>query len=172
MSSAGFLLEAASRGIQHYRVSEVMDAATCPICAEMHNKHFPVSDGLALSGAIMSATDPESLKSIAPFPSQSASNVKAVSNMSQGQLVGAGLNLPPYHPNCRGIATLEDQNSRASLTLGGSPIQAGVLLAPSADLTPDELAGRMFGDFDNLDDSLLAGLIGAGTGEQVFGDNE
>ena len=117
----------------------------------------------------MNATDPESLRSIAPFPSQSAANVKALGGMSQGQLVSGGHNLPPYHPNCRGIVTLEVKNSGASLTLGGSAVQAGVMLSPSEDLSPDELAERMFGEFDNLDDALLGSLVG---GAIIYGDNE
>lgn len=172
LSSAGFLSEASHRGIKQYRISEVMDAATCPICAEMHNKHFPVSDGLALSTSIMQATDPESLKSIAPFPSQSAANVKAVGSMSQGQLTGAGMNLPPYHPNCRGIATLEQTGGgKALAAFATSSVVPGTALQ-TADLTPDELAARMFGDFDDLDEALLGTLLGAGAGALIFGDNE
>ena len=173
MSTAGFMLEASARGIKQYRVSEVMDGATCPICAEMHNKHFPVSDGLALSTTIMQATDPESLKAVSPFPSQSAANVKAISQMGQRQLVGAGLNLPPYHPNCRGIATLEEKNREVSLLGGfagaGSSTEAAL---QTADLTPEQLAVRMFGDFDELDEALLGTILGAGAGALVFGDNE
>ncbi len=169
MSTAGFMAQAQASGIKTYRVSEVMDGRTCPVCSLMHNKTYPVSDGAALSGAIMNATDPESLRSIAPFPSQSAANVKALGGMSQGQLVSGGHNLPPYHPNCRGIVTLEVKNSGASLTLGGSAVQAGVMLSPSEDLSPDELAERMFGEFDNLDDALLGSLVG---GAIIYGDNE
>jgi hypothetical protein len=162
LSTAGFMMEASARGIQQYRVSEVMDAATCPICAEMHNKTFPVDAGLASSTTIMQATDPESLRAVSPFPSQSAASVKAISAMSQGQLIGAGLNLPPYHPNCRGIATIEGGEGDAGL--GGSAIEAGVFLSASADLTPDQLAARMFGDFDDLDGAILDNLLGSGVG--------
>ena len=168
MSTAGFMAQAQASGIQTYRVSEVMDAATCPICALMHNKTYPVSDGAALSGAIMGATDPESLKSISPWPSQSASNVKAMSAMSQGQLISGGHNLPPYHPNCRGITTLEVKNRGAALS--GGAINPGVALTAAEDLTPDQLAARMFGEFDDVDGNLLDAVLGGGG--QVFGDNE
>jgi len=169
MSTAGFMAQAQASGIKQYRVTEVMDSLTCPICALMHNKTYPVAAGVALSGAIMNATDPESLKGIAPWPSQSAANVKAISAMSQGQLIGGGLNLPPYHPNCRGITTLEVKNSGASLSLGA--IQPGVALTATEDLTPDQLAARMFGDFDDVDGNLLDAVLGGG-GALVFGDNE
>ena len=169
MSTAGFMAQADASGIQTYRVSEVMDAATCPVCSLMHNKTYPVASGAALSGAIMNATDPESLKGIAPFPSQSAANVKRMGGMSQGQLISGGHNLPPYHPNCRGIVTLEVKNSGASLS--GGAIQPGVALTASEDLTPDQLAARMFGEFDDVDGNMLDAVLGGGSG-LVFGDNE
>ena len=170
-STAGFMAQAEASGIKTYRVSEVMDAATCPVCSLMHDKTYPVSDGAALSGAVMNATDPESIKGIAPFPSQSKASVSAMGKMSQGQLVGAGLNLPPYHPNCRGIVTLEVKNSGASLSvLGGSAVQPGVALQSPAELSPEQLAARMFGDFDDVDGDLLDAVLGGG-GALLFGDD-
>lgn len=175
MSTAGFFMQAQASGIKIYRVTEVMDAVTCPICSLMHNKTYPVSSGVALSGAIMGATDPESLRSISPWPSQSASNVTAMSAMSQGQLISGGHNLPPYHPNCRGIVTLEVKNSGASLSvLGGGAVHsfaAGVALQSVAELTPEELGARMFGDFDSVEGDLLDVVLGGG-GALIFGDNE
>lgn len=163
MSTAGFMQEANARGIQQYRISEVMDSTTCLICGEMHNKTFPVAAGLALSTTIMQATDPDSLRSVSPFPSQSAANVKAIGGMSQGALIGNGLNLPPYHPNCRGIATLESEKSRASALLTGA-IAPGYRVTGSGDLTSDQLGARMFGDFDEADGALLDSLLGIGGG--------
>jgi hypothetical protein len=78
------------------------------------------------------------------------------------------MNLPPYHPNCRGIVTVEEANSE----LGGSAIEAGIMFSPSADLTPDELGARMFGDFDDLDSALLDSLMGGAAGAIIYGDNE
>ena len=169
MSTAGFMAQAQASGIKVYRVTEVMDAATCPVCSLMHNKTYPVAAGAALSGAIMNATDPESLKGIAPWPSQSAANVKRMGNMSQGQLISGGHNLPPYHPNCRGIVALEVKNSQAALSLGA--VQPGVALTSTADLTPEQLGARMFGDFDDVDASMLDAVLGGG-GALLFGDNE
>ena len=172
MSTAGFMLEASARGIKTYRVNEVMDAATCGICAQMHNKHFPVDDGLAQSTAIMSASDPESLKAIAPFPSQSRANVKAISNMGPSQMVSNGLHLPPYHPNCRGIVTLEDKNRAGSATIGGVSLAGGMRMIDSEGLTPDQVAARMFGDFDDLDDAFLASALGAGSAAVYVTDGD
>lgn len=169
MSTAGFMQQAQASGIQTYRVSEVMDSATCGVCSLMHNKTYPVSSGVALSGAIMNMTDPESIRGVAPFPSQSKANVKAMGSMSQGQLISAGHNLPPYHPNCRGIATLEVKNSGASLNVGVGVF--GSRLVDTNDLTPDQLGARMFGEFDDADGAMLDAVLGGG-GALIFGDNE
>jgi len=174
MSTAGFMLEASARGQKMYRVNEVMDGATCPVCAEMHNKHFPVADGLAQSMSIMSASDPESLKAIAPFPSQSKANIASLKNMGQNKLIGAGMHLPPYHPNCRGIVTLEDQNSRASLNAGDPALlglAGGQRMVSTDAMTPDELSAQMFGDFQDLEGGLLDAILGAGAGA-TFGTGD
>ena len=168
LSTMGFMLEAQSRGIQYYQVNEVMDAATCPVCAEMHNKHFPVSDGWASISSQMMATDPESLKATNPFPSQSKANVKRIQNMGQGQLTAAGMNLPPYHPNCRGIVTLEQKNRGASSALLG--LAAGERLVATDGLSQDQLAARMFGEFDDLEEGYLGNLLGVGSGAAFLTD--
>lgn len=166
MSTMGFMLEAQSRGVQEYRVNEVMDAATCPVCATMHNQHFPVADGWNSISSMMMGADPESIRATNPFPSQSKANVKRISAMGQGQLVSAGLNLPPYHPNCRGIVTLEQKNRVGDGALLG--LAAGERMIDTGDLTPDQLASRMFGDFDDLDEGYLGSILGVGGGA-VFG---
>lgn len=168
MSTMGFMLEGMSRGIQYYQVNEVMDAATCPVCAEMHGKHFPVSDGWASISSQMMGTDPESLKATNPFPSQSKANVKRIQNMGMGQLTAAGMNLPPYHPNCRGIVTLEQKNRGASSALLG--LAAGERLVATDGLSQDQLAARMFGEFDDLEEGYLGSLLGVGAGGAFFTD--
>lgn len=162
MSTMGFMLEGMARGVKEYRVNEVMDAATCGICASMHNKHFPVEDGWSSISSTMMGADPESMKAMNPFPSQSKASVKAISQMGQGQLISAGLNLPPYHPNCRGIVTLEEKNRAAAAPalLGG--LAMGERMIDSGDLSPDELGAMMFGNFDDLDAQFLALTLGAG----------
>lgn len=166
MSTMGFMLEGVSRGIREYRVNEVMDAATCGICAEMHNKHFPVADGFNMISSLMMSSDPESMKAMTPFQSQSQANVKRISQMGQGQLISAGLNLPPYHPNCRGIVTLEEKNRVQPAALGG--LAMGERMLDSGDMSPDELGAMMFGDFDGLDDQFLALALGAGAAADFY----
>jgi len=180
MSTAGFMAQAMANGIQEYVVSEVMDAATCPICSTMHGKRFPVEAGFAKSQAIMQATDPDALKSIAPFPSQSAANVKRVGALDQHGLISAGMELPPYHPYCRGIATIQNAAGGSALNVGlaSSGVSSGRLLHSSEDLTPEQLGNRLFGDFDDLDELFMDGILGVGAsadfglGLALFGDEE
>jgi hypothetical protein len=170
MSTMGFMLQAMASGVQTYRVNEVMDSRTCPICATMHNKHFPVSDGWGSISSQMMAADPESIRAMNPFPSQSKANVKRVSSMGEGQLIAAGMNLPPYHPNCRGIVTLEQKNrGAAALPLGG--LAAGQRMLQTEQMSPDQLAARMFGEFDDLDDAYIASMLGAG-GAAIYDGGE
>lgn len=167
-STAGFFAEAQARGIQVYRISEVLDSVTCPVCRLMHNKEFPVAAGVAQSGAVMMATDPDSLKTISPWPSQSASNVKALRAMNQGRLISAGLNLPPFHPWCRGIATIVTKSGSG---LGVAAATAARFLLRPDELTPDQLGNRLFGDLADLEVAEFEGILALGAGA-VFGDNE
>ena len=178
MSTAGFMMQAVSSGIQEYVVSEVMDAATCPICSTMHGKRFPVAAGVAKSMSIMQATDPDALRMIAPFQSQSAVNVKRIGKLDQGGLIKNGMELPPYHPYCRGIATLQVVGgSGTSLAIGfaASGVSSGRLLSSSEDLTPEQLQNRLFGDFDDLDGLFMDSVLGVGAGAAFgseFGDDD
>ena len=170
LSTMGFMLEAKARGVKRYRVNEVMDAATCPVCATMHNKHFDVDDGWNNISSQMMGADPESIKATNPFPSQSKQNVKGLRNMGERQLVRQGLNLPPYHPNCRGVVSLEDTTMQDPAIVQG--LAQGERMIDSGDLTPDQVAARMFGNFDDIDDAFLAAALGAGAGAEFATDGD
>ena len=103
LSSFGFLHEAQKRGLKYYEVSEVLDDRTCSVCQVMDGQVFPVAAGVAHASAIMGAEDPDSLSSIAPWPSRSKSSVASLAGSSSQNLVDRGLALPPYHPGCRGL---------------------------------------------------------------------
>jgi hypothetical protein len=164
-STAGFFAEAQARGVKVYRVSEVMDSATCPVCRTMHNQEFPIAAGVAMSTSIMQATDPDSLRQIAPFPSQSAANVQKIQRMNQGALVSAGLNLPPYHPWCRGIATIVTSSaSTASVPLSAlvgltGRGSVGDAVVGIENLDSDTLTRRLFGDVSDLEQEQLGILL-------------
>lgn len=103
LSSFGFLSQAQHQGITQYAISACLDDVTCGVCEELDGTVFSVDAGISQATSIMDATDADSLKSISPWPSQSAASVSDLSNSSAQDLVDSGLSLPPYHPNCRCI---------------------------------------------------------------------
>ncbi len=104
--SYGALSEMSASGIQRYQVSEVLDERTCPACEIMDGQTFDVERALARSGEILQITDPDELKSRAPFPSQTKAGLEELDNLSEDDLAARGFDTPPYHPLCRGIVIL------------------------------------------------------------------
>ncbi len=115
LNSFGFLSEAVSQGITHYQVTEVLDNRTCPVCREMDGRVFNVSQGVTHAMTIMQNDDPDSLRQLAPWPSQSQANVASLAGKNSNQLAGEGLSLPPYHANCRGIVTKTTSTTTTSM---------------------------------------------------------
>lgn len=116
LAQFGFLTEAQFTGVQSYEVSEQLDGRTCPVCREMDGKVFPVSSAKAKVDRQLSVENPADLKIIAPFPRQDKNSVDALSKMSTAQLVGAGLDTPPYHPRCRGILVASNVPADINMT--------------------------------------------------------
>jgi len=103
VSNMGFLLEADARGTVMYKVNEVLDGTTCPVCRTMHNKEFPVPVGLAHLTTALSMGEPGVQRSLSPWPPQNKFNVSLLGKQSTDELAANGLSTPPYHPHCRGI---------------------------------------------------------------------
>lgn len=114
LSSFGFLLEAQSQGIESYEISAILDEATCPVCEALDGQVFSLQDGIAHAASIMGADDADSLKSVAPWPSQSQSSVESLQNSDAQDLVNSGLALPPYHAGCRCITVATANESESS----------------------------------------------------------
>lgn len=103
LASYGFLLEAQLMGASRYTINEVLDGRTCPVCEQMHGKSFEVRPNLQRQDDILNTTDPEELKSKAPWPKQDKESVDQLAGMSEDDLQSLGFSTPPYHPLCRGI---------------------------------------------------------------------
>ena len=114
MSSFGFLSQAYSNGVEQYQISAVLDDKTCPVCEALDGKIFNVKDGVAIASSIMDAEDADSLKSIAPWPSQSKHNVADLADADAQDLVDQGLQIPPYHPGCRCITVDVTDNEESA----------------------------------------------------------
>lgn len=116
LSSFGFLAEAQYQGITQYRISAVLDEHTCAVCEELDGQVFDVSAGVSQATSIMDAEDADSLRSIAPWPSQSKSSIASLQDADSQDLVDSGLALPPYHPNCRCITVAVSDGQTSDTT--------------------------------------------------------
>lgn len=112
-SSFGFLVQAQAEDIDRYEISAVLDEHTCPVCEVLDGQIFDVVDGVAQATSIMDAEDPDSLATLAPWPSQSKDSVNNLADSDAQDLVDQGLALPPYHPGCRCICLPVDNEQAA-----------------------------------------------------------
>jgi hypothetical protein len=141
----GYIEQALIDGVTHYRVNEVMDAKTCPVCRVMDGKEFDVQLAAHQAMRIMATDDTNELKEIAPWPSQKKADVEKLEAMSHEELIANGYIMPPFHPRCRGII---------------EPVE-------NAD-TGDTLFGNLFA---GLGEGLLDALDDEDTGlSEVLGD--
>jgi hypothetical protein len=126
----GFLQEAKFRGISKYQVSEQLDSRTCKVCQTMHGRVFDVGPADQKLNNWLSVDNLQQFKSIAPFPSQSASSIKSLASMQSSEIAGKGWDTPPYHPRCRGIL----------VELGAVPVKQPV--RPQAVAQPEALPAQ------------------------------
>lgn len=139
LATWGFCAEAEVRNVRRYVVSEVLDGRCCPFCREVANgKEFSVEDASRLVNEALSADNPEDLKTIQPWPGQSAADIAMYKEMDEAQLVGEGLQIPPYHAGCRGVL----------MAAGGETEQVGPTTVTGKQAIPQETAQA--GDFSAL----------------------
>lgn len=98
VSAYGFTAEADALGLEEYQLSEQLDKRTCPVCSMMHGKKFRVSDARSLLNVVTRTTDPDDLKQLQPWPSQTVAHLKEMSEMTPTELVAKGWHIPPFHP--------------------------------------------------------------------------
>jgi hypothetical protein len=103
LSSLGFAAEAEYLGITEYGIDERMDSRTCPVCSVMHGRTFTVESLRRSVDAVLSVDNPEDLRELQKWPRQDEASVKALAKASAAELAASNLNMPPYHPNCRGL---------------------------------------------------------------------
>lgn len=103
VSAYGFTAEAMALGVTEYQINEQLDNRICPVCRLMHGKKFRVGDARKLLDVVTRTSDPEALKQLQPWPSQTKDSLEAMGKMSSAELVAAGWHIPPFHPMCRGL---------------------------------------------------------------------
>ena len=100
----GFLSQARKSGRTAYRVDEVLDDRTCPVCEIMNGKTFDVDQQFGRAIQQLSASDPQDLKSRAPWP-----DLADVEGVSNDALQAGGYGAPPYHAGCRGMLSIVEE---------------------------------------------------------------
>ena len=116
----------------------MLDDRTCPVCQYMNGKTFDVEDQFSRTVQQLSAGDPQALKDLAPWPSQSAAGLQDLYGMSLGELQGGGYGAPPYHPGCRGMLSLAGDVDE-EIPLGGPPEEAEEAAPSEAEEDNDAL---------------------------------
>lgn len=101
MVSYGFLVEATEQGLETYQITAVLDTSTCPVCKGMNGRVFKVDSSLSRLDIAVRTLDPNELKGLTPWPSQSKTSLAELATLSNAQLQERGYGIPPFHPRCR-----------------------------------------------------------------------
>lgn len=107
LGSWGFLAEADLIGLTVYKLSAQLDNRTSAFCRFIDGKVFRVEDAKPVINQAVHAGDPNDLKTIQPWPSQSKAAMERYEKMTQAEMVDERLHAPPYHPGCRTIMVRE-----------------------------------------------------------------
>jgi hypothetical protein len=186
LSAFGFTAEAGYLGITEYQINEQLDGRTCSVCSLMHGKTFKVSDARNLLDTVIRTQDPDELKQLQPWPSQSKDSLQELAGMTPSELVSRGWHVPPFHPRCRGLLT--KSKTAPTLSLAGTTpntkepyvsskedfAQVGINLSPAKiDLwnkliqkSPSSLIAHLTGE---TEDSVLATALGSKDPQKALG---
>lgn len=169
LGSWGFTMEAQARGVEFYKVSEQLDTRTCPVCRQMHGKVFSIPKAQEKLDRWLGVEDPNELKQIATFPSQSRAGINNLKAMNTDQLQGAGWDTPPYHPFCRGV--LKKTRDRPEVGEPGALNPGQVTsIKPGRSKLPLDQYAKQFDDADITVAAIMDDLTPAVRRE--IGENE
>jgi SPP1 gp7 family putative phage head morphogenesis protein len=90
-------------GIEYLQVKAIIDDRTSEICRRMNGTIIPVTDAMKLRDKILGASNPEQIKTIAPWRDPSDLPDVASDEGVPYSKVPGGMQFPPYHWNCRTI---------------------------------------------------------------------
>lgn len=88
--------------VDKYQVVEINDNLTCEWCAHMDRMEFSVTDTMERLKKV-SESDPAEVSKIAPFAT--SINISDFKSMTNDDLAKANMDVPAYHPKCRGFVT-------------------------------------------------------------------
>jgi hypothetical protein len=99
MATWGFTAESKQLGRTKYKLTAVLDGRTSRFCQMIDGRTFDVDTADELVNNALQAQDPADLAQIQPWPDQSKDAIAQYESMSDQDLIDAGLNIPPFHPN-------------------------------------------------------------------------
>jgi len=133
LSTWGFTAQADAQGATRYQLSAVLDSRTSIFCQFIDGKQFDVQDAKDQVNESLSVQDPEDLKTVQPWPDQSKKGRDEWEGMSEQELVDNGWSIPPFHPYCRTLCTMIENDDT-----GEPPPDIG---SAEGDSTVDDFAG-------------------------------
>ena len=167
MSQYGFLIEARTRGLVKYEVSEQLDNRTCPVCRRMDGRVFEIGPALAKVDTQIRITDPADLKFLAPFPRQDQESLKELDRYSPEELQQKGFNTPPYHPMCRGLLKMAKSEPNLQSVNTTSVVEG---FKPSPPIQPRVADVLESPAAASLSDAQRSTIIAASAGVAEFAD--
>ena len=130
LASWGYTVEATARGITKFQINERLDGRTCPVCRTMHGRTFDVPQAQAKLENWMSTTNPDDMKSVAPWPKQDKKSVAELGQMTKSQVQDKGWDTPPFHPLCRGVIV---KAGTITVTVPAEPTRINENIVPFPD---------------------------------------
>lgn len=101
MRTTGAVHYMVQAGVEEYEVVEAMDSLTCGYCSEMNGKTFSISRTYERVENL-DFGDGSGMRNEFPFATSVFKNPEDMQGMTPLELQQAGLDMPPYHPACRG----------------------------------------------------------------------
>lgn len=152
LAAWGFTAEAEVLGLETYQLSAILDGRTSAFCRLIDGKVFEVPQARTRIVNALSATTPDDLRILQPWPNQSQSSITELKDLSTTQLAERGFSVPPFHPFCRTIC--RRTKSDVSVVVADvikpaipdlpeigprTPVQDDSFVAIGAEVTPEQL---------------------------------
>lgn len=103
LAAWGFTAEAEVMGYERYQLVAVLDNRTSEFCRMIDGRTFEVAAARKKLDEVLSAQDPEDLRTLQPWPKQDQKSIGEFMEMGEDELAAEGLMIPPFHPHCRTI---------------------------------------------------------------------
>lgn len=153
--SYGFLAEATKHEITHYRLQATLDKRTSHVCRALDGREFRVDQAYSFMRQVLQITDPEELKTAAPWLNANRATAEEMAKMPSEDLQGKyGILVPPFHPNCRTILVKGDVTT--TLTVSQHTFPSAVTPEPPEE-APTKGAQAGGPTTVMTEDALLAG---------------